>query len=151
MEQQYLTQERFSQLKEELQQLKTVKRKDIAERLKRAKELGDLSENAEYSEAREEQGQVEKKIFELDLMLKQAEVIKKGNSGVVQVGSTIKVKKGTKEFQFTIVGSNEARPEDGFISNASPLGKSFLDKRVGEKVKIKVPAGDLTYEILAIK
>jgi transcription elongation factor GreA len=151
MEQQYLTQERFNQLKEALQQLKTVKRKDIAERLKRAKELGDLSENAEYSEAREEQSQVEKKIFDLDLMLKQAEVIKKVKGGIVQVGSTIKVKKGTEEFQFTIVGSNEARPEDGFISNVSPLGKSFLDKRVGEKVNIKVPAGDLTYEILAIK
>jgi transcription elongation factor GreA len=151
MEQQYLTQERFSQLKEELQQLKTVKRKDIAERLKRAKELGDLSENAEYSEAREEQSQVEKKIFELDVMLKQAKLIKKGKGSAVQVGSTIKVKKGTEEFQFTIVGSNEARPEEGFISNASPLGKSFLDKRVGEKVKVKVPAGDLTYEILAIK
>jgi len=148
----YLTQEKLDELKAEVEYLKTEKRMEIAERLKRAKELGDLSENSEYQEAREEQNQVETKIGELESMLKQAVIIQKSsNHDTVQIGSTIEVKKNGKVLKFTIVGSNESRPEDGLISNESPLGRSFLNKKSGEVVNVDTPAGKMKYEIVSIE
>ena len=119
-EQYYLTAERFEELKTELVNLKTVRRLEVADRLKRAKELGDLSENAEYSEAREEQAVVESRIFEVE------------------------------DMTYHIVGSNETKPEDGYISNESPLGKAFLGKKPGEDVTVTTPKGDVKYSIVKI-
>lgn len=153
MAKQYLTQERLDELKQQLQELKTQKRAEVADRLKRAKELGDLSENSEYFEAREEQSQVESQIAEVEEIIKNAAVITKsdGNMGKVQVGSTITVSKNEQEFKFTIVGSNEARPEAGLISNESPLGRAFSGKKAGETVKVKTPAGEMTYTIIGVE
>jgi len=148
----YLTAERLDELKKELEELKTTARIEVAKRLKRAKELGDLSENSEYVEAREEQNQIERRIFELEQMVKNAVIIKKPENGreTIQIGSTIEVHKDGTVKKFTIVGSNEARPEAGLISNESPLGKAFLGKKEGDVVKIKVPIGEVTYKIIKI-
>lgn len=148
----YLTPERLEELKAELNTLKNVKRAEVAERLKRAKELGDLSENSEYFEAREEQRQLETKIFELEEMIKNAKIItKSATKDIVGMGSTLEAEKGGKRFKFTIVGSNEARPEAGLISNESPLGKAFFGKKVGDEVKVKTPAGEVVYKIVNIE
>ena len=150
-EQYYLTPERFEELKAELVNLKTVRRLEVADRLKRAKELGDLSENAEYSEAREEQAVVESRIFEVEDMIKNAVIIKTGtDSKLVEIGSSVVVEKGGKEFTYHIVGSNETKPEDGYISNESPLGKAFLGKKPGEDVTVTTPKGDVKYTIVKI-
>jgi transcription elongation factor GreA len=148
----YLTPERLEELKTELSELKNKKRIEVAERLKRAKELGDLSENSEYFEAREEQALVEARILELEEMVKNASVIKKAASTeTVQMGSTVEIAKDGQTFKFTIVGSNEARPEAGLLSNESPLGKAFVGKRVGAEVKVKTPTGEVAYKILHIE
>ncbi len=153
MDQYYLTPERLEELKTELNELKTVKRIEVSERLKRAKELGDLSENSEYFEAREEQSQVESKIFELEEMIKNASVIEKpiGDRKTVQIGSSIEVSRDGQKTKFTIVGSNEARPEAGLISNESPLGKAFLGQEAGKIVKVKTPKGEAAYKILSVE
>lgn len=151
MDQQYLSPERLEALKQELNELKTAKRIEVADRLKRAKELGDLSENSEYFEAREEQAQVESRIFEVEDIIKNASVISKPtNRTKVEVGSTIEVTKDGAKMTLTIVGSNEAEPETGRISNESPLGKAFLGHEPGEHVKVKTPKGEMTYKIVSI-
>jgi transcription elongation factor GreA len=150
-EKEYLTQERKEEFTKELAELKTTKRVEVAERLRRAKEYGDLSENSEYSEAREEQANVEARIFELEDLLKKAVIISKPEGGdMVHVGSTITVKKGEKTAVYTIVGSYEAKPEEGRISDESPLGKAFLGHKKGERVKVATPAGASVYEIVKI-
>jgi transcription elongation factor GreA len=152
MPKQYLTQERLEEFKKELEMLKTTKRLDVAQRLKTAKEYGDLSENSEYVEAREEQANVEGRIFELEELLKEAVTIKTGEGGdVVGVGSIVTVKKGDKTVTYTIVGSYEAKPEQGLISDESPLGKAFMKKKVGDIVKVTTPGGVLNYEVMKIE
>jgi transcription elongation factor GreA len=149
---QYFTKERLEELKKELEDLKIRKRIEVGERLKRAKELGDLSENSEYFEAREEQAQVEMRILELEEMIKNAEVIEKTVSvGVVSIGSTVEVERNGQRMRFTIVGSNEAKPEDGLISNESPLGSAFLGKKSGDRALVKTPSGEAEYTILTIE
>lgn len=151
MDKQYVTKEKLEELKQELADLKGRKRIEVGERLKRAKELGDLSENSEYFEAREEQAQVETRIGELEDMIKNAEIIEKSTStSNVSIGSTVEVEKGGQKMKLTIVGSNEANPEAGFISNESPLGRAFLGKKAGEKVLVSVPKGKVEYLILSI-
>ncbi len=151
MDQQYLTLERLEALKAELQDLKINKRIEVAERLKRAKELGDLSENSEYFEAREEQAQLEARIIELEEIIKNASVIGKSTSHAkVEIGSTVEVAKDGAKMKFTIVGSNEADPENGRISNESPLGRAFLGHTPGETVKVKTPKGEVMYKIVKI-
>ncbi len=149
----YLTAERLEELKKELVGLKTVRRLEVADRLKRAKELGDLSENAEYVEAREEQSTVESRIFELEEMIKNAIIIKHNGAGreAVEIGCRVLVEKEGKQIWFTIVGSNETKPEDGFISNESPLGKAFLGKKLGEAVTVTTPGGAVAYVIVKIE
>lgn len=148
----YLTSERLEALKVELNQLKNEKRVEVAERLKRAKELGDLSENAEYAEAKDEQSQVEARIYELEEMVRNAKVITKSvDTDKVRIGSTIEVAKDGQKLKFTIVGSNEARPEANLISNESPLGKAFMNKKAGDGVKVQTPAGEAVYKILSIE
>jgi len=153
MRKQYLTKERQEEFEKELKELKSKKRIEIAERLKRAKEYGDLSENSEYSAAREEQANVEARIFELDELLKKAVIISKAEDGgdAVRVGSTITVKKGEHTAVYTIVGSYDAKPEEGKISDESPLGKAFLKHKTGDQVKVVTPAGSSTYEIMKIE
>jgi transcription elongation factor GreA len=152
MTKQYLSKERLGEFRTELENLKNVKRVEVAERLKQAKEYGDLSENSEYSEAREEQANVEARIAELEDVLKQAVTIEKPEtSDVIRVGSTVTVKKGEKIMTYTIVGPYEAKPEEGKISDESPLGKAFLKHRTGDMVEITTPAGAATYEVTKIE
>lgn len=148
---QYLSKEKLEELKNELNDLKTVKRVEVAEKLQRAKELGDLSENSEYFEAREEQGQIESRIFELEDMLKDVEIIDKTKAtGIVRVGSTVEVSRAGKKLKYSIVGSNESNPEGGYISNESPLGKAFLGKKAGDNVLVQVPSGKIEYKIVSV-
>ncbi len=152
MAKQYLTKERLAELKEELATLKSKRRIEVAERLKQAKEYGDLSENSEYAEAREEQANVEARIAELEDLLKEAVTIEKtGGGDKVAVGSTVTVKRGEKTMTYTVVGSYEAKPEEGRISDESPLGRAFLKKKAGEMVEVTTPAGAVTYEIVKIE
>jgi transcription elongation factor GreA len=148
----YLTPERLEALKKEHEHLTTEKRREVAKRLKRAKELGDLSENSEYFEAREEQSRVESRILEVEHMIKNAKIIEETHDSHVRIGSVIEVKKGNDDTRtFRIVGSTEVEPEKGLISNESPLGKAFLEKQVGDKVTATTPGGEVVYEITAIK
>lgn len=151
MDKQYVTKEKLEELKQELADLKGRRRIEVGERLKRAKELGDLSENSEYFEAREEQALVETHIGELEDTIKNAEIIEKSAStSNVSIGSVVEVKKDGAKMKFTIVGSNEANPGGGFISNESPLGQAFLGKKVGEKVTVSVPKGKVEYTVVSI-
>ena len=147
----YLTQDGFQRLKQELDHLVHVRRKEIAERIQEAKELGDLSENAEYQSAREEQGVNEGRIEELEAVLRNAVLIEDDQKATtVQVGSSIVVRFNGKQQSLQIVGSNEADPMEGRISNASPLGQALLNKKAGDLVEVKAPKGMLTYEIVSI-
>jgi len=150
--QHHVTAEKLEELKAELENLKTQRRMDVAERLKRAKELGDLSENSEYFEAREEQQWVETRISELEDITKNAVLINPvSGKELVQIGATIEVSKDGKVSRYTIVGANEARPENGMISNESPLGKAFLGKRLNDSVNVRIPVGEAMYTITKIE
>ncbi|HDH31641.1 MAG TPA: transcription elongation factor GreA [Candidatus Wolfebacteria bacterium] len=147
----YLTIERLKELKIELERLKKDARLEIAERLKHAKELGDLSENSEYSDAKDTQAKVESRIFELEDILRNTSIIKKKvGQEIVHIGSTIEIKRDGKRFTYTIVGSQEARPEANLVSNESPLGNAFLDKKAGDTVEIQTPNGIVKCEIIKI-
>lgn len=149
----YLTSEKNRELEEELNQLKTVRRKEIADSLEYAKSLGDLSENAEYHQAREDQANCEDRIAHLEQILKNAVITdEKHHSGSVEVGTTVKVqKKGDKEErEFTLVGSEEADSFAGKISNESPLGQALLGKKKGETVTVTTPKGETSYTIKSI-
>ena len=150
----YVTPDRLGELKVELNDLRTNKRIEIAKRLNRAKELGDLSENSEYLQAREEQAELERRIFNLEQMIKNAALIQykaEDHHEVVEIGSTVEVGRNGTTQKFKIVGSSETRPEQGLISNESPIGKALLGKKMGDKVIVKVPSGDMTYEILKVE
>lgn len=139
--------------------MKDVRRPEIAAKLKRALEFGDLSENAEYQEAKEEQAMVESRIVELEEQLKNVELIEEKEERIsvdnlVQIGSTVTLKNMTdndKPETYTIVGSTETDPLKGRISNESPIGDAILDKKKGDVVKVKVPAGTYEYKILEIE
>ncbi len=147
----YLSQERYDELQKELETLRNDARIEIAESLKRAKEYGDLSENSEYAQAREEQSRIETRISELDEMLKSAVIIKQGIGGdIVAVGSTVTVKRGDKSATYVIVGSNESNPMENKISNESPLGRAFMGHKTGDKVKVETPNGVNEYTISKI-
>lgn len=152
MGKEYLTKERLEEFKQELDVLKNQRRNEVAQRLKQAKEYGDLSENSEYAEAREEQANVENRIFELEELIKNAVIMEKRtvHGGSVEIGSTLTVKKGEKASTYTIVGMYEAKPEEGRISDTSPLGKAFLGHAAGDKVTVTTPGGDVKYEILKV-
>ena len=120
--------------------------------MKQSKEYGDLSENSEYLEAREEQSWLENRIFELGDILKKAVIIKKPSGlSEVNVGCTVTVKKDDQIFKYTIVGSDEADPRKGKISNESPLGRAFLNHKIGESVIVSAPAGKISYQIMNIE
>lgn len=149
----YVSKERYEELRAELLDLRTNKRQDIADRLRQAKDYGDLSENSEYAEAREEQNRVETRISELEEYLKNVSVLtrKKSSGGKIGVGSSIAVKRGTKTYNYEIVGSEDADPVKGKISNESPIGRAFMGRAVGDKVEVKTPAGDTVYEVVSVE
>ncbi len=148
----YVTSEGLEKLKAELHELKTVTRRELALRLEAAKALGDLSENAEYHEAKDSLGMTEGRIREIDDMLKNIAVIDQGatKGGVVRVGSTVEVEVNGKTKSYTIVGSNEADPMTGRISNESPLGNAFLDRALGDTVSVETPNGTVRYNLIKI-
>lgn len=138
------------ELENELAMLKN-KRGDIAEKIANARDYGDLSENAEYDAAREEQGQLETRIAEIEEILMNIEIIEPAKAnGIVAVGSTVDLKNG-KTVTYQIVGPVEADPLEGKISNESPIGAALIGKKTGEKVTITTPKGDTTYTIVAIR
>lgn len=153
----YLTNEGRARLKKELEALKTVKRQEIAERLQRSITFGDLTENAEYQEAKEAQALLEGKIMELEQLIDSAVIIEKDKqpTGIINIGSSIAVKELESEVageeKFTIVGSEEADPAKGFISNASPLGSAFLGHKINEIVEVQAPSGIKKFKIVAVE
>lgn len=148
----YLTKERLAELKKELADLKTDARKEISERLKQAKEMGDLSENSEFISAREDQVLLERRIGQLDEMIREAALIHKPNqSQIIKIGSTVKIQKGNRFFTYTIVGPEDSRPNKGLISNESPLGRAFLGKKLDDTVKVQTPIGLAEYRIIKIE
>lgn len=146
------TEEGLKKLQTELEERRVKIRHEIAQSIKEAKEQGDLSENAEYSEAKRYQNENETRISELEAMLKDSVVAaKQKSSSVVGMGSKVTVKVHGKELHFEIVGSNEVDPASGKISNESPLGREFIGKGKGDKVEVAIPAGTVKYEIVSIK
>ncbi|MFH1450992.1 MAG: transcription elongation factor GreA [bacterium] len=146
-----LTRDGYEKLKNELKQLKTVKRKEMAERLKHAISFGDLSENAAYHEAKEAQAFLEGRIAELEDMLGNTEVAGKSISGKIALCSEVILEINEDKQSFEIVGANEADPLEGKISAESPLGKALIGRRVGDKVTLRVPSGMVEYRIVEIK
>ncbi len=149
-----LTDEGLKKLKDELEQLKTTGRKDIAEKIKIARGYGDLSENSEYDEAKNEQAKIEARIVEIEAMLKNVEIITdvKGSSKTVILGSKVKILdvEFEEECEYRIVGSAEADPSVGLISDESPVGKALLGHKVGETVFAEAPAGEIEFKIISI-
>ncbi len=152
-EKEYLSQEKYNSLENELEHLKSVRRKEIAEQLEFAKGLGDLSENAEYHEARQNQAETEERIVKLETMLKQAEITEKHKGGIIGVGSTVVIKKAgeSSERRFQIVGSEESNIKEGKISNKSPLGEALMARCKGDKVTYETPAGTFTCSIVNVE
>ena len=147
----FITADGLKKLRDELHNLKTVKRREIAQRIQEAKELGDLSENAEYVEAKNEQAFVEGRIAELETAVKNAVIIQDVKStGQVRVGSKVTVRTDGKSMTYAIVGSNESDPGNGRISNESPLGQAFLGKKIGDNVEVTVPSGKRIFSITSI-
>lgn len=152
----YLTPEGFEKLKKELDYLKKVKRKEIAQRLKRTAAMGDLSENAAYHEAKEAQAFLEGRILELKAAIREAKVVKKiDRAGWVQIGSTVLLSSNSKSLiaqeKFKIVGAVEANSLEGKISIDSPLGKALLDKPEGAIVTVETPNGKIKYKIIKVE
>lgn len=149
---QYITAEKRESLEAELNDIKTVKIHAIAKRIDEARQMGDLSENAEYHAAREEMSWTQSRMKEVEFILNNAEIIADtGSSCTVQIGSSISVKVNGKEKEYTIVGAQEADPLEGKISNESPIGMAFLGKKKGDKVEVETPAGVQEYKITALK
>ena len=150
----YLTNEGFANLQAELEGLRTLRRQMVAERIQKAKEIGGTVDNAEYDEAKNEQAFIEGRIRTLENLINNASIISDQSepSEVVLIGSTVTVtnEKGEKE-RYTIIGSTEADPSQGKISNVSPIGKSLLGKRIGDIAEVSVPAGKIKLEVLDIQ
>lgn len=152
MEQKYLTPDGLKKLKEELKFLKNTKRKEIASRLENSINFGDLAENAEYHETKEEQGFVEGRIAELEDLTASAKIMDtKTKRDFAQVGSIVLVSSGKEKEKFTLVGSREANPLEYKISADSPLGKAFINQPKGAEVLVKTPQGIARYKILEIE
>ncbi len=147
----YLTAAGLKSLQSEYEDLVNNKRHSIATRIQKAREYGDLSENAEYAEAKDEQSFIEGRILELEQILQNVSVIEQTNNGEVQIGSTVKVHINGKDDTFSIVGAQEADPRQKKISHESPLGRALLGKAVGSSVDVDAPVGKITYKILSIE
>jgi len=153
MDKQYLTREKYDTLAKELDFLRTSRRKEVAENLEYAKKLGDLSENAEYHEARERQAEVEDRIRHLEGIMKDASIIEGKRGDTVSIGSSVSImREGEKETHtYTIVSSEEADSVSGKLSNLSPLGSALVGKKTGDSVKVKTPKGLISYTISELK
>lgn len=148
----YLSKEKYEALEQELLELKTVARREVAEHLEYAKSLGDLSENAEYHEARDKQADIEDRIKQIETILKNAVLIKTHHGGVITIGSEVTVERPDGQFQtYSIVGTEEADMSSGRISHQSPLGASLIGKKKSDKVAVATPKGDIVYKITAVK
>ncbi len=148
----YLSREGLERLRGELEEMVSVRRVEVAQRIHDAKEHGDLTENAEYEDAKNEQAFVEGRIQSLETLIKNAIIIDEHHStDHVQIGTTVVVESGDGKEAFTIVGAAEAKPTEGRISNESPVGHALLGKRKGEKVVVHVPAGDFTHTVKEIR
>ena len=150
----YLTSPGLGKLKVELEELSTVRRQNVAERIQKAKEIGGTVDNAEYDEAKNEQAFIEGRILTVDNLINNAVIISqnKGPSDEVSIGSRVTILHvDGKKTRYTIVGSTEADPSQGKISNVSPIGKALLGKHVGEMAEVSVPAGTTKLEVLEIR
>ena len=149
-----LTYEGLRKYEEELHDLKVVKRQEVAQKIKEAREQGDLSENAEYDAAKDEQRDIEARIEELEKILKNAEVVVEEEADLdkVSIGCSVKILdcEFDEELEYKIVGSTEANSLKGKISNESPVGKALLGKQVGDTVTVETPAGEFSYKVLSI-
>lgn len=149
----YISKDGLKKLKEEMNEITTVKKREVANRIKTAKEFGDLSENSEYDDAKNEQAFLEGRISEIEHIIKNAKIIEEvacTTKDEVCVGHTVTVELESGEAKFRIVGSYEADPEMGLISNESPIGEALLGKKKGEEISVKVPAGEMRYKIKKI-
>ena len=146
-----LTQEGHDSLQKEYQNLKTLKRPAAIERLHKARSMGDLSENSEYTAAKENLSLVEGRILEVEEILKNVEIVNNNGNHRVDIGSEVTIQTATGNDNFKIVGEFEADPLKKKLSHTSPIGKALIGKKVGDEVEIEVPAGKLTYKILEIK
>jgi len=145
-----MTKEGLDSLKIEYKELTQVRRREVAQKIKDAVALGDLSENGEYDSARDLQAEIEGRILELNEILKRVEISGSGNASSVSVGSKIKVKIASNEFEFHLVGAPEADPMVGKISHESPIGKALLGSKKGDTVKVNTPSGVVEYTIISI-
>ena len=148
-----LTRAGLNKLENELHNLKVNKRQEIAEKIKEAREQGDLSENAEYDAAKEEQREIEERIVAIEALLKNAEVVDDAEEGTINIGCKVKLfdKEFDEEVEYMIVGSTEANSLQGKISNESPVGMALLNHRVGDEVTVETQAGVLEYKVLSVE
>ena len=150
-----LTKEGYEKLKQEIEVLSTEKRREVAERIRVAREFGDIAENAEYDDAKNEQMMLEHRIATLEERLRSARVIEKSEitADVVSVGATVRLRDvgANKTFEYQIVGSAEANPAEYKLSNESPVGKAIIGKKKGETVEVAAPRGAMKFKILEIK
>lgn len=149
----YLTKQGYKDLKAELEDLLNNERKTIANKIKIAKDHGDLSENSEYSTAKEQQSFIEGRIVEIEHILKNAEIIDDNHKECKEVGlgCIVHLSSESKDLKYKIVGRVEANPEKGLISNESPIGKALLGKKPGEEIEVEVPAGKIKYKIKKVE
>lgn len=152
-QQAYLTSEKFAELKKELEHLKTVRRKEVAESLEYARSLGDLSENAEYQEARDMQAAIEERISHLEQVIKEAKIVSHDKSDVVGLGSEVCIQKAGEKGNicYTIVGSEEANIHEKKLSYLSPLGESLMGKGKGDEIEFETPNGKQKYKLLKVE
>lgn len=144
-----ITAEGKKELEAELVELKS-RRGEVADKISEARDFGDLSENAEYDAAREEQGLLETRIAEIEDILNNADIIKTGKKGAIGLGSRVELKTGAKKVTYTVVGPVEADPLEGKISNESPIGMALYGKNVNDKITISTPKGDISYTIVSV-
>ena len=147
----YVTKEGLAKLKAELAELSDVKRTEVAQRIKEAREMGDISENSEYDAAKQEQSYIEGRISELEEVIKTSQISSDmTKKDVIGVGARVKIQVDSEEIEYHIVGAPEANPHEKKISHESPLGSALVGKRVGEKIEVEAPMGKLLYTILKI-
>jgi len=150
MSETYLTKEGWRDLQKKLKVLKTVRRREVAEAIHTAKEQGDLSENAEYVNAKEEQRRIEEQIAVIEMTIKNAQVITRAGTAEISVGNTVVLKCNGKELTYRIVGSNEANPLASKISNESPVGRALLGRKKGDTVVVPTPVGNKECTVITI-
>ncbi len=152
-EKDYLSQEKFDELTKEIDHLRSTARKEVLTELEEAKKLGDLSENAEYHEARKKQAELEERIMTIEALLKNATIVSHKASDIVSMGSQVVLRRaGDKEDKmFDIVGTEEADSAKGKLSNKSPIGDALMGKKKGEKITVKTPNGEVKYDIIDVK